>query len=325
MIIDDRIYGKQEIKDQFILDLINSKPMQRLKEINQHGATCYVWPDIFDITRFEHSLGVYFLLKRLGAPNEELVAGLLHDIAHTAFSHVVDFSFGTTDHNYHEQFFEKIVMNSEVPSILKTHNFDVKRILNEKNFPLMEQELPALCADRIDYFFRDMLICDFITKEQINYLLDSLVVKNGEIIMKDRKSALLLGKIYTKGSRELWSPIHIVGQYNLLAQVMKSAVDRNLITEEDFFKTDKELYDILMKDPKSKEKIELLNPNVKYIEDPNDYDFFVKTKLRYVDPFFLEDNTVKRLSEVNLDYKKELNDLKKAVAKGFYIKIVNST
>jgi hypothetical protein len=322
MKIDDRIYGKQEIKDQFILDLINSKPMQRLKEINQHGATAYVWPDQFDITRFEHSLGVYFLLKRLGALDEELVAGLLHDIAHTAFSHVVDFAFGTTDHNYHEQFFEKIVMNSEVPSILKTHKFDVKRILDEKNFPLMEEDIPGLCADRIDYFFRDMLICDFITKEQIDYLLNNLIVKDNQIIMKNKESALLLGKIYAKGSRELWAPIHIVGQYNLLAQVMKSAVDRNIISEEDFFKTDKELYDILLKDPKSKEKIELLRPDVKYIEDPNDYDFFVKTKLRYVDPLFLEGNQVKRLSEENSDYKKELDDLKKFIAKGFYIKIV---
>ena len=40
---------------------------------------------------FEHSLGVYLLLRRLGADRREQVAGLLHDISHTAFSHAVDF------------------------------------------------------------------------------------------------------------------------------------------------------------------------------------------------------------------------------------------
>jgi uncharacterized protein len=321
MIINDRVYGKQEIKDKFILDLINSKPMQRLKEINQHGATYYVWPEKFDITRFEHSLGVYFLLRRLNASDEELVAGLLHDIAHTAFSHVVDFSFGTIAHNYHEKFFEKIIMGSEIPLILKTHNFDVKRILEEKNFPLMEKEIPGLCADRLDYFFRDMLMYGIITKKDSKYLLDNLVVKDKNIVMKDKKSALLIGKKYLQGSRGLWATINVVGQYNLLAQVMKSAVERNIITEEDFFKTDKELYDILMKDKESKDKILLLNPDVKYIEDPDNYDFFVKTKLRYVDPLFLEDNQLKRLSEEDSRYRQELDKLKEFISKGFYIKI----
>ena len=324
MIITDRVYGEQEIKDKFILDLINSKPMQRLKKINQHGATAYVWPEIFNVTRFEHSLGVYFLLKKLGASDEELVAGLLHDVAHTAFSHVVDFALGTTAHNYHEKFFGKVIMSSELPRILRKHKFDVKRILDEKNFPLLEQEIPGLCADRLDYFFRDMLVYGLITKEDIDYFLDNLSVKDNKIIMKNRESARKIGDNYTEGNYKLWAPVFIVGQYNLLAIILKNALKRGIIREEDLFKTDDEVYSILLEDPDSEEKLKLLNPSVKYIDDPSDYDFYVKTKLRQIDPLFLEDNKVKRLSEEDPEYKNKLEKLRKFIEKGFYIKIMNS-
>ena len=55
------------------------------------------------MTRFEHSLGVFALLRRLRAPRREQVAGLLHDISHTAFSHAVDFVFTSEEQDHHEQ------------------------------------------------------------------------------------------------------------------------------------------------------------------------------------------------------------------------------
>ena len=60
MIVQDRIYGKQEINDQVIIDLINTKAMQRLKGVNQYATFKWLNPD-FNTTRYEHCLGVYFL------------------------------------------------------------------------------------------------------------------------------------------------------------------------------------------------------------------------------------------------------------------------
>ena len=55
------------------------------------------------VTRLEHSLGVYLLLTRLGAGRRERVAGLLHDVSHTAFSHAVDFLFASEEQDHHER------------------------------------------------------------------------------------------------------------------------------------------------------------------------------------------------------------------------------
>ncbi len=89
MIINDAIYGKYKINEPVLVELIKSRPMQRLKKIAQLGI-----PDRFyhirGFSRFEHSLGVMLLLRKLNASLEEQAAGLLHDVSHTAFSHVVD-------------------------------------------------------------------------------------------------------------------------------------------------------------------------------------------------------------------------------------------
>ena len=60
MIIKDPIYGKSEIRDSVLLELIKSRPVQRLRWISQQGV-------INAYSRYEHSVGVMLLLRRYGA------------------------------------------------------------------------------------------------------------------------------------------------------------------------------------------------------------------------------------------------------------------
>lgn len=63
MFYTDPIYGTVEIQDPVILELIQSPTLQRLKGIDQAGYYDEHFPDSKH-TRFEHSMGVYLLLKR---------------------------------------------------------------------------------------------------------------------------------------------------------------------------------------------------------------------------------------------------------------------
>ena len=90
------------IEEPAILDLIGCPTFQRLKGVRQAGPSALAFP-FKDVTRFEHSLGVFILLRRLRRRRREQVAGLLHDISHTAFSHAVDFVFSSDEQDHHEQ------------------------------------------------------------------------------------------------------------------------------------------------------------------------------------------------------------------------------
>lgn len=321
MEIQDRVYGNVVIEEPVLLKLIASKPVQRLKGINQHGASQYVISAL-NVTRYEHSLGVMILLRKLGASIEEQIAGLLHDTPHTAFSHVIDYCFKNKEFNYHERFHEKIILNSEIPEILKEYGYDVERILDENNFPLLEKSIPDLCADRIDYGIRDAMA--IFGSSRFKSYISHLKTRDGEIIIDDKDVALQLAIDYIDTNIELWAgPMHIA-LFQILADAMKIALDNGILTEEDLFQDDKYVYDKLKQSGNSEiaKKLAMINPNFKFTTDPDNYDFYGKSKARYVDPKFIDaDGSVKRVSEVSSEFREKVQQHKDWVEKGHYIRI----
>ncbi len=94
--IIDPIHGRVELSELEQL-IINTPEMARLRRIQQLGLADLAFPGA-NHTRFEHSIGTLFIADKiarsLGLNNEEIVkvrlAALLHDIGHSAFSHVVE-------------------------------------------------------------------------------------------------------------------------------------------------------------------------------------------------------------------------------------------
>jgi len=321
MLINDRVYGQVEITEPVILELINSKPMQRLKGICQAGSAKYIIQKT--ITRFEHCIGVMLLLKKLNASKQEQIAGLIHDIAHTAFSHVVDFALDkTTCQNYHEQFHEKIIKSSEIPEILKKHNLDPNIIADETNFPLLENNLPDICADRIDYFFRDT-VEKLNNLSELKPLLNQLSVHNNKIICTNQELSFELAKKYMETDKLIWaSPVEIA-VFQITADAIKIALNKNIITEKDFYLTDDELYNKLKNSNNSEidKLLALLTPKFQVKLDKDNYDFFMKTKVRCIDPFVLKNNKLVKTSSLFPELNNIIKKHQDFVNKGYHIQI----
>ncbi|GAQ87196.1 hypothetical protein KFL_003380010 [Klebsormidium nitens] len=102
--IHDNVHGTISL-DPVALQIIDTPPFQRLRDIKQLGCCSFVFPGAIH-TRFEHSLGTY---KLAGDVYEHLshfqqaeldltefdrsalmLAGLCHDLGHGPFSHVFD-------------------------------------------------------------------------------------------------------------------------------------------------------------------------------------------------------------------------------------------
>ena len=169
VLINDRVYGSIEIKEPVLIELINSKPLQRLKKIEQFGVPS-AWYCFPGFSRFEHSVGVLILLKKLNASLKEQIAGLLHDVSHTAFSHVADWVFGSTIENEDLQdlIHKKILIQSEIPKILEKYSFKISEVSKIEDFGLLERSIPDLCADRVDYALREFMC--WTNKEIVPFL-----------------------------------------------------------------------------------------------------------------------------------------------------------
>jgi HD superfamily phosphohydrolase len=324
MKIKDRVYGDFEVNDKVLLDLISSKPVQRLKGINQAGASQYAFNDR-DVSRYEHSIGVVLLLKQLNAPLEEQVAGLLHDVPHTAFSHVADFVYKNKNHEFHEKFHEKIIKNSEIPKILEKNEFYLERILNEDNFPLLESKIPNLCADRIDYALRDLTARNGYDSK-IKYYLDGLTIENNEIIFNNFTVARDFAKEYLKIDYDVWSNPREVALYQILGDAISKGLASGILIESDLFSVDSIVYEKL-KNSNNKfihEKLNFLKPGFEVeLSNKKDCDFYSKNKVRYVDPKFKNGNNILRVSDLANGFARQLKEHNDMVENGYYIKIID--
>ncbi|WP_088013499.1 HD domain-containing protein [Gottfriedia acidiceleris] len=322
MILIDKLYGQYNV-DQVLVDLINTKPIQRLKKVHQAGATFLV-DHHFNGTRYEHSIGVMLLIKRLGGSVKEQIAGLLHDVSHTAFSHVIDFVFDLSEENYHETIFEKVILDSEIPSILEKYHIDIKEIFDIDKWEILEKELPKLCADRIDYTLRDMHTYFGTPKNEIEAFLNSLIIVNGEICVNSIEMAEWFTGIYYKLAIDYFlGPISIYS-YDSLAKIIKLALQKEIIKLNDLLLDDLQIMELIQKS-NDKEILELIsNLYVKVELEENDQDYHIhrKAKRRIIDlSVSLDGKTVQQSSFLSDNIAKMNKIAIEKSEKGTFVKI----
>ena len=285
--------------------------MQRLKGIAQFGI-----PDAYShltsFSRFEHCIGVMILLKKLDASEEEQVAGLLHDVSHTAFSHIIDWVVGEgTKEDYQDNHHKKYILSTDIPEILERHGFSVDRIVDYHPFGLLERSLPDLCADRIDYSLREF------PPEVARKCFASLIVKDNMIVCKDEESALLFARNYLYVQTHHWGGAEDSIRYRVFADILREALQKNIISMEDFWQTDQFVVDKML-GANDEEIMQLLSVfDQEYISALEESDQKIFRKFRRIDPLFLENGKLIRLSSVNETFKEELEKARIENEQGF--------
>ena len=237
----DTVYGSTSFTEPMILDLMQSDAIERLRSVLQHGITA-VLGITQPITRFEHSVGAMILVQRAGGSVSEQAAALMHDVSHTAFSHVADFVFGGP-HSYHEAKRREWMAQSDIRAVLSRHGVDWTDFLDDERFPLLEQPSPRLCADRVDYFLRDSLALGILTESQARELSGSLVVVAGRFAVRGLDAARLFGYKYIEADQTSWSDKTAILLYELTARALRTALDRSVIADTDLWGGDRQLWD----------------------------------------------------------------------------------
>lgn len=322
MHIEDKVYGRYTITDPLIKELILSAPLQRLKDLHQAGASQFLFPERQN-TRFEHSLGVWYLLQQKGASRREQVAGLLHDTPHTAFSHVIDFVFPNVQHNYHEQCFEKVLQPSEIPHILQRYGFTLDQVINHEGLTLLEKEIPDLCADRFDYAVRDACAVG-VQRAHFQAYPRFITNHNGELMFTDAKVAREFASDFMDFDANRWGSAREAAIYRVLADAIKSAYDANQITEADLFGTDASLFAKLRSLTLNtvRERLALLTPFFQVVEDEHG-PYVVKPKIRYVDPQIVDaKGNVTRVSEQFPEMQERMARHQTRIGNGYRVRVL---
>lgn len=307
---------------EFLYKYIELPGMQRLSGI---GLLCGTdWTPLFNnkffYSRLEHSIGVALIIWNFTHSKKQTLAGLFHDIATPAFSHVNDFRNGDalTQESTEDRTCEMICEDQTLIDYLKHDGYYGYEVRDYHKFPIADNDIPRLSADRLEYMYPSGAALDGIwTMEEIaaNYS-DILVLEN-----EDSKQELGFAHqeqafIYTKKFLET----SIILQHNedklamqLMADVLKRALDMAIIIEWDLYtRSEEELisyFDSISKLPQTDAEFSRLYKtfrsmnSIQHTQEPlaDSYCVNLEVKKRYIDPLVKTDSGSMRLSELSKD------------------------
>lgn len=246
-VFKDPVHRYVHVRDQVIWDLIGTKEFQRLRRIRQLGTTYLVFHGA-EHSRFNHSLGVYEVVRRIiddifrGRPdwNDEdrllvLCAALLHDLGHGPFSH----AFENVFHTDHEHFTREILLgDTEVNAVLKRVSPDFPEKVAQVIEKTHENQLVVslissqIDADRMDYLQRDA----YYTGVSYGHFDMERILR----VMRPRK-----GKLVIKASGMHAVEDYIMSRYQMYLQVYFHPVSRSAeVLLKNILKRVKHLYEI---------------------------------------------------------------------------------
>lgn len=234
----DPVHNYIHVQHQVILDLINSREVQRLRRIKQLGTSSYTFHGA-EHSRFSHSLGVYEITRRIcdifkrNYPVEKLgkdgwddshrivalCAALLHDVGHGPYSHTFEHIF----HTDHEALTVAIITSPET---------EVFQILNN-----VEEGFPEKVASVITKTYNNpqvvQMISSQIDADRMDYLLRDAYYTGTEYGTFDLTRILRVIRPYEGGIAFAMNGMHavedyIVSRYQMYVQVYFHSVSRGM-------------------------------------------------------------------------------------------------
>ena len=325
----ETFYGVVDVTEPVLLELIDSKAVQRLKSIHQYGVAYYT-THREEYTRYDHSLGVFHLLRASGCPLKEQIAGLLHDVSHTVFSHVGDhiFQVAHKETDYQNSIHEDFLNATDIGAILRKYGLSPKELLPvEHFFPALEQPRPNLCADRLEYNIQGAYHQKFITKQEALEIFNDCHFIDGNWIATkpDLMEKLVRFSLFMTEDCFGGATNHLSSTW--LAEAILKGLELHLITSEEVhYGTDEAVWQKLSSssNPFIHSRMNLIHKTKETYTfvKRDEADIYVKTKFWGFDPLIHHNGALVRLTSMRPLLAKEYQTVKDRIAEGFSIKLL---
>lgn len=326
------VFGKVEERNPAILSVLHSQAMERLKNIDQSGPEPYFVANFPTFSRYDHSVGVYALLKRYNVTEKEQLAGLLHDASHTVFSHLADVIFQSGDdrsESYQDSIHAWYLQKTGVDKILAQYNLTINDVNPKRpEYTALEQAYPDMNADRIEYNLHTGMVFHDLTDQDSKDILATLKYDNDTWYFTDAFQAKRFAKLSTYYTKSLWGSPRNIAVYTVAAAAIRRAIDLKIVSKEDFhFGVDQDIVNKLnsSNDTQILKLLRILEniENHYTVGSAKNFDVHQPVKMRGINPYVLHDNNLVRLSEICVDFKSDLASTEQYTKHGIYIKFIN--
>ena len=238
MLIHDPIHGYIELEGVFA-KIIRTKEFQRLIRVKQLGLSNLVFPST-NHSRFEHSLGAYYLSTRFAKhldlseqkSKEIKAAALMHDIGHGPYSHVSEIILEKENKKHEDISIEKI-QSTPIRDLLKEADIEPDRVVDLINGKGALGDIIAgdIDVDRMDYLMRDAHysgVAHGTTDSET--IIRAAKIKDGQIVFSSKFLSALEGLLVSR--HLMYSTLYLNSTIVIGEKMMEKAM-RYLVDEKD--------------------------------------------------------------------------------------------
>lgn len=288
-------------------DYINTLEMLHQQYISITCATIYsnLFNSTFFYSNLDHAIGVMLIIYHFTHDKKQALSGLFHDIATPVFKHCVDFMNGDyISQESTEDLTTYIIENSKkIMELLNRDNIKVSEVDNYHLYPIADNDIPKLSADRLEYSLANALLTyNLLEIDDIRKIYNDIEIQTNENgIIELGFKTLEIARIFIKTTSELsiiYRDDRTRYTMQFIADILKRLSHDNIITTKDLY-TLKES-EVIKKIEESKYK-EIYNiwknaTKIKASKEKPENVYFVhcQSKVRYINPLV----NYKRITEV---------------------------
>ncbi len=300
-----------------------------VQRLNGVGLLCGTdWTNLyknrFYYSRYDHSLGVALIIWHFTQDMAQTIAGLLHDVSMPVFSHVQDFRNGDaeTQTTTEKNTIELIRNDKMLRLLLESDGLTLEQIENYHNYPIADNEIPQLSADRLEYMFPSGMVLEGKwTFDEIRTIYNDITILINEEFLPELGFNTL--EIAEKYCKQFCITGHIL-QMNenklslqMLGDLLTMAVKEKIVEEEDFMKLTETDIIAKMSNAGSEKFRRLFNTFRKMDsiihtdEQMNSDEYYtvsLNVKQRYINPLVRINGVTSRLTEVSEKSRRIVDD-----------------
>lgn len=207
-ILRDPVHGDITIKIDKELEILDTPEIQRLRGIKQLGTANLVYPSAVH-TRFEHSLGTFFLTQEMisaiehqmdreifSQEEKQLIrmAALIHDVSHIPFGHTFEDERQIFERHDSPDRFAWFLNQGKLAGLIRNFGMTIplSHILNRtaENRAMSDIIGGTVCADLLDYLARDSYFCGISNRYDAR-ILKYFRIENKELYIDCQKDGII--------------------------------------------------------------------------------------------------------------------------------------
>lgn len=310
---------------EFLHEFLEAKSLKRLADIGQNCGTEYTkfFNYKFEANRLWHSIWVALIIWNFTHDKKQTLSGLFHDISNSVFSHVWDYLLWDSQRQEAAELYITDILKSDetIIKLLQKYEISIDEIDDYAKYTIADNPGPQLSSDRLEYTLDWGIYLWYKTFQEVKKIYDDIVILKNEKWEKElgfqtKSFAVEFARLSIANDSNCFSSFESHISMSFLSEILRLSLEEKIVSFSDLYSIGEQDFIEKILTSKNQKLLQMWKffTNMKeyklFKKEPKTSKYYVysKTKKRYIDPLVQTIDGVKRVSQIDSDFKKTIEN-----------------